>query len=567
MSKHLLLLALFFSVAVACSATKWKVGASEIYTSPSMVASLVNHGDTVEINGGAYTGDVCTWTKNNLVLIGVNGRPHLKANGANAQGKGIWVTSGNNIRVENIEFSEAAVPDKNGAGIRAEGQGLYIINCYFHHNENGILTNASISKIVVENSEFSYNGINNQIEGGYTHNIYIGNIDTAIIRFNYFHHAYIGHELKSRARVNYLLYNRFSDEDGNASRNIDLPNGGLSYIIGNIIEQGLNSDNSNLVGYGLEGLSNAAPHAVYCINNTFVNNKGVGIFIAVHQSASLIKAYNNIFAGGGTIIQFTGAASLIDSSHNLIATNISSVGFVNAAGYDYHLNATSPAVNAGIAPGVGYNNFFLTPEYEYVHIAQEVSRPVSGDLDIGAYEVMQVLPLKIVAISATLKNENVSLEWHTQTESNISLFEIQKSVDGISFETIGFTNAANKEDSRYSHIDNNIKNSIQYYRLKIVEKDGSHYFSKTVLIKTEPSSNNIRVTVNGNAIHVANIPEQFINTNCSLQLYDFTGRRIFQQQVFLKENNIGITNNGLAKQMVVLVLQNESQRITYPFSL
>jgi hypothetical protein len=107
----------------------WQVGPTRTYTLPSQVAILVNNGDTVEIDAATYLGDVCVWPKNNLLLKGVGGRPHLRANGNNAVGKGIWVFAGNNIRVENIEFSEASVPDENGAGIRLDGVGISVKNC------------------------------------------------------------------------------------------------------------------------------------------------------------------------------------------------------------------------------------------------------------------------------------------------------------------------------------------------------------------------------------------------------------------------------------------------------
>ena len=40
-----------------------------------------------------------------------------------AGGKAIWLDTAKNLTVENIEFSGARVPDRNGAGIRAEGEG------------------------------------------------------------------------------------------------------------------------------------------------------------------------------------------------------------------------------------------------------------------------------------------------------------------------------------------------------------------------------------------------------------------------------------------------------------
>ena len=71
------------------------------------------------IDAGTYSGDVATWTQDDLTLRGDGGR-HLRADGNDAQGKAIWVIAGDRTRVDRIELSGTAVPDRNGAGIRQE---------------------------------------------------------------------------------------------------------------------------------------------------------------------------------------------------------------------------------------------------------------------------------------------------------------------------------------------------------------------------------------------------------------------------------------------------------------
>jgi hypothetical protein len=63
--------------------------------------------------------------------------------------------------------------------------------------------------------------------------------------------------VKSRAYENVILYNRIMDEpDGTSSVSIDLPNGDLSYVIGNLIQQGPLNDNPTIVTYAEEGATN-----------------------------------------------------------------------------------------------------------------------------------------------------------------------------------------------------------------------------------------------------------------------------------------------------------------------
>ena len=184
--------------------TTWNVGPTHTYTLPSQVSTLVQNGDTVLIDAGVYNSDVARWTANNLVLRGNGGMAHLKANGNSYGGKAIWVVSGNNTTVEQIEFSLCSVVDLNGAGIRQEGINLTVRHCYFHDNDEGILAGDNVtSNILIEYTEFYNNGYGD----GFSHNLYINHVNSLTFQYNYSHHAHIGHELKSRAYNNYILYN------------------------------------------------------------------------------------------------------------------------------------------------------------------------------------------------------------------------------------------------------------------------------------------------------------------------------------------------------------------------
>jgi centrosomal CEP192-like protein len=370
---------LFLAVAsVAAHAAVLQVGPGKPFATPCAAIAAAAAGDTIEIDSSVtYVGDVCAWTTNNLTLRGVGGgRAHIDAGGQNSQGKGIWVISGANTTVENIEFSGATVVDQNGAGIRLQADNLTVRNCYFHDNEDGILTGSGLnSTVLIEFSEFAFNGFGD----GQSHNVYIGNVGTLIFRYNYSHHAKIGHLLKSRAAQNFVLYNRLSDEaTGTSSYQINIPNGGLTYIIGNVIEQGPNNDNAVFIAYLEEGTTPGNPSTqMFVINNTFANDAPNGTFIDPTVPAAPVVIKNNIFFGPGTI---TNQGTAIKANNF-----VGNAGFVNAAGYDYHLTVGSPAINAGVAPGVD-GTFSLSPVFQYVHPACAEGRVTIGGIDVGAYE-------------------------------------------------------------------------------------------------------------------------------------------------------------------------------------
>ena len=371
------------SIVVAASpalAVTRQVGPGKPYAKPCAAFAAAQAGDTIEIDAAgnaAYAGDVCAVGPSNLTIRGVNGRAHIDAAGRNAQGKATWVVQGSNIVIENVEFSGAAAPDLNGAGIRAEGTNLTLRRCYFHDNQQGILGGAG--EVLIEHSEFARNG--NCIDpSGCAHNMYIsGSVTKFTLRYSYSHDATDGHLVKSRARENHILYNRLTGESGTASYEINLPNAGTSYVIGNVIQQGTRTGNSVLLDYGSEGATNPGSD-LYVVNNTFVNQRTAGgTFVSIAGGVStpaVVK--NNVFYGPGTAVSQTSAVL----AHNFTGNP----QFVNLASFDYHLSSGSPCINAAANPGSSPRGFSLVPAFEYVHPTSAAPRATVGALDIGAFE-------------------------------------------------------------------------------------------------------------------------------------------------------------------------------------
>ncbi|SDF17044.1 hypothetical protein SAMN05428966_11312 [Massilia sp. PDC64] len=299
--------ALLAAVGSAHAATL-SVGPGKTYVAPCAAFAAAKDGDTIEIVGDwTYSGDTCAIARSNLTIRGVQGRPVIDAAERQFGNKGTWVVTGNNITVENVEMLGSKVMDGNGAALRLEGTNFTLRRAFIHDNENGILMGANRnSNVVIEHSEFGHNGHGD----GQTHNLYIGNAKSLTFRYNYSHDANIGHNLKSRAMFNMIAYNRFSSTppgrpgstaSGKPSYEIDLPNAGTSYIIGNVIEQPAINDNPNIVAYGEEGATNPGQD-LYVINNIFLNDFSSGTFLFISGKVStpaLIQ--NNVFAGPGTV--------------------------------------------------------------------------------------------------------------------------------------------------------------------------------------------------------------------------------------------------------------------------
>ncbi|HMH16566.1 MAG TPA: hypothetical protein VK572_00310 [Burkholderiales bacterium] len=352
---------------------------------PSAAIAAAHAGDVIEIDAGEYVDDNAVWPVSNLTLRGVGGRAHMRSTQFIGNGKGIWVTS-NNATVENIEFSGAAISvadGENAAGIRADGSGLTVCNGYFHNNQNGILDGNGV--VLVEYSEFDQNGHcpDPATGNGCTHNMYFSeNVSRFTLRYSYSHRAHEGHLVKSRAQENHILYNRIMDETGDASYEIDLPQTGRSFIIGNLIQKGTTVNNSGVISFGVENANNLV-HELYVVNNTIVNDSGASAqFLSLGGGFTpTIKLVNNIFAGSGSVPSGAG----ITSTNNLASSSAAVLGLPNRAGFDYHLSSTSQAINAGTDPGTA-GSVSLTPTSQYVYPISREDRAVNAPIDIGAYE-------------------------------------------------------------------------------------------------------------------------------------------------------------------------------------
>lgn len=369
-----------------------EVGPGQMYAKPCDAIAAAQPGDRIEVDAaGSYDGDTCEWTTDNLTVVGVNGRAKIDLTGVTPAGqKGIFTVDAPNATIQSFELSGAAISQSagnNGAGIRHGGTNLTVIDCYLHDNQDGILGSppaAGTGSVVIQASELANNGAGD----GFSHNMYLGDYASVTVTGSYSHGAKVGHLVKSRGYVNVITYNRITDETGTtASYEIDLPNGGTSYLIGNFIEQAAASQNPTIVSSGEEGTVNPDQHFFF-VNNTVVNDLGSGTFVALATGTTALLE-NNIFHGAGTVTSLAGATQ---------TTNWTDAqgdpGLANPTAYDYHLMPGSPCIDTGTLPGTGLGSQSLVPTEEYVQPLVVESRAIAGaGIDIGADEVGGAAPL------------------------------------------------------------------------------------------------------------------------------------------------------------------------------
>lgn len=348
------------AVPQAVGPTVLRVGPTRAITRIAQAAGLARDGDTVEIDPGDYVADVAVWDLARLTIRGTGPRVRLIAAGASAEGKAIWVIRRGRVLIENIDFIGARVDDSNGAGIRFESGQLTVRNCLFFDNQTGILTGGGPdTRLDIEHSEFAYNGAGD----GQSHHIYVGNMKALRVVGSYFHHANVGHLIKSRAEFNTIEYNRLSDETGGrASYELEFPDGGVAVVVGNIIQQGTQTQNSVLLSFGAEGYKWPL-NELHLAHNTLVNDlPGGGTFVRVSPGAGRIVTRNNLYAGPG---RWLNVQAPVDSNGDMA---VEWSYFSQPSREDYRLRPQ--AHQALAATALAAEAIALRPRFEYAHARQ-----------------------------------------------------------------------------------------------------------------------------------------------------------------------------------------------------
>lgn len=104
--------------------------------------------------------------------------------------------------------------------------------------------------------------------------------------------------------------------------------------------------------------------------------------------------------------------------------------------------------------------------------------------DYSNIAAVAVVPVELVSLTVTQKDNNVLLCWITRTETNNYRFEIERKVESDTWGNIGFVdgNGTTTEEQFYSFTDAKVPTGKVKYRLKQIDYDGSFEYSEEIEI-------------------------------------------------------------------------------------
>lgn len=180
----------------------------------------------------------------------------------------------------------------------------------------------------------------------------------------------------------------------------------------------------------------------------------------------------------------------------------------------------------------------------------------------------EALPLRFIDFTALQKGSDALLQWTTENEINTKDFDIERSIDGVKFVSIGNVPAKNTAGKHsYSFTDKNIDQLdaiILYYRLKQRDIDGKSDYSKIASIR-----------LNGNAIFKVspNPAASIINVSykkkttgtATLQVIDAGGKKVLEQKINSQALMHKINISALAKGVYMISVIDNGERLTTRF--
>lgn len=268
-------------------------------TLQAAVDAIGDQRGTIEIAPGTYR--QCAVQRGGVIIYTARQFGTVTFDRTTCEGKAALVLRGLGAEIRGIAFSNMAVADGNGAGIRLEQGALNIAYSRFLDSQQGILTaNDSEGRIYITRSTFSGLGTCEN-SAGCAHSIYIGNYGELTVKDSRFERGRGGHYVKARAANVIIENNSFDDSAGRGTNYmIDLPAGSQGSITGNWFVQGRDKENySAFIALGAEDVLHPSDGLVVTGNEArFVPGlQRSSVFLADWTGARISLTNNNLARG------------------------------------------------------------------------------------------------------------------------------------------------------------------------------------------------------------------------------------------------------------------------------
>lgn len=146
------------------------------------------------------------------------------------------------------------------------------------------------------------------------------------------------------------------------------------------------------------------------------------------------------------------------------------------------------------------------------------------------YSGTEPLPIQLLGFYGERKNKIIDLFWNTESEINNDYFTLERSADGLNFNSIGTVDGAGNSTTtiHYTYTDYHPLNNLNYYRLKQTDFDGAFSYSSRIAVRMTDEINPVMAWPNpaSSSFNLQfNLPA-LNKSQTEIELYDVIGKKI-----------------------------------------
>ncbi len=177
-----------------------------------------------------------------------------------------------------------------------------------------------------------------------------------------------------------------------------------------------------------------------------------------------------------------------------------------------------------------------------------------------------VLPVNLKSFNTLISNKQPKLVWTTVSEVNFDYFEVEKRLDGTEFYSIGKVFSKNNiagSDYEYNALDEAF--GQQYYRLKVVDLDGTYKYSSIVFLKTGiTEALSLKVFPNP-TVSSLTIDHPKANSGSIIKIISLDGKIISSHSISIDATQTKISVESLVSSNYLVIFENNGELMSSRF--
>lgn len=174
-----------------------------------------------------------------------------------------------------------------------------------------------------------------------------------------------------------------------------------------------------------------------------------------------------------------------------------------------------------------------------------------NNLTSAALTTTAVLPVSLAAFNAKVRGCNTQIDWASKTEVAFSRYELQHSQDGTDYRVLA-TVAPKGNGSSYSYAHNNAPEGANYYRLKMIDHDGSYEYSGVEKVTVNCSNIQLAPTVTTGTARIMGL-----SGNETIKVINSVGQVLISQQAQAATETIDMSRYAAGLYQVMVVRGSE----------